>query len=444
MPIQLQKRRIVTESPSPAKAGRAAAERAGPATVKHPVQQAEFVLSVANDEQLPPPGPPEIAFAGRSNAGKSSAINALANRSRLAFTSKTPGRTQQINFFRLRGGALLADLPGYGYAAVPRQLKDHWQQFLARYLATRQSLVGLVLVVDARHGLADLDRALLSGYLTSSRPVLLLATKMDKFAASAQREAARASSATSRLRFRSPSRRSRSSRFRPRDASASRLRSVARRMARRVGDSTRKIRIPTRTQRRGPASKGNGARPEIPSVGLVTTEGARSGREAGDVAVWQSRPWVLTGVPTWASISQEVSRRRMRRMRRDDFSRRLVREHRLTADDLIYPVFVLDGAKREEPVASMPGVSRKSVDLLFATPSVARSSRFPRSRSFRCIRKRAEDADGAQAWYPEGFVPRAVRALKDRFPELGIITDVALDPYTSHGQDGLIDAPATS
>jgi len=160
--------------------------------MKHPVQQAEFVLSVANDEQLPPPGPPEIAFAGRSNAGKSSAINALANRTRLAFTSKMPGRTQQINLFRLRGGALLADLPGYGYAAVPRQLKEHWQRFLARYLATRQSLVGLVLVVDARHGLGDLDCALLSGYLTSSRPVLLLATKMDKFAASAQREAARA------------------------------------------------------------------------------------------------------------------------------------------------------------------------------------------------------------------------------------------------------------
>jgi GTP-binding protein len=159
--------------------------------VKHPVQQAEFLLSVANDEQLPPPGPPEIAFAGRSNAGKSSAINALANRSRLAFTSKTPGRTQQINFFRLRNGALLADLPGYGYAAVPRELKRHWQEFLAHYLATRQSLVGLALVVDARHGLSELDRGLLAGYLTSGRPVLLLATKMDKFVASAQREAKR-------------------------------------------------------------------------------------------------------------------------------------------------------------------------------------------------------------------------------------------------------------
>ena len=176
----MQKRRIVTESGSPAKAA------------PHPLQYAEFVQSVANESQLPPPGAPEIAFAGRSNAGKSSAINALANRARLAFTSKMPGRTQQINFFRLRSGALLADLPGYGYAAVPRQLKEHWQRFLARYLATRQSLVGLVLVIDARHGLSDPDYALLGGYVTSGRPVLLLATKVDKLAPSAQREAVRA------------------------------------------------------------------------------------------------------------------------------------------------------------------------------------------------------------------------------------------------------------
>ena len=155
----------------------------------HPIHHAEYLLTVASDEQLPLPGPPEIAVAGRSNAGKSSAINALANRSGLAFTSKTPGRTQQINFFRLRGGALLADLPGYGYAAVPKALKRHWQGFLARYVASRQSLVGLVLIVDARHGLSELDRALLSGYLTSGRPVLLLATKIDKLASSARRDA---------------------------------------------------------------------------------------------------------------------------------------------------------------------------------------------------------------------------------------------------------------
>jgi GTP-binding protein len=157
--------------------------------VKHPLQQAEFAQSVANDEQLPPPGPPEIAFAGRSNAGKSSAINVLANRARLAFTSKTPGRTQQINFFRLRSGALLADLPGYGYAAVPLALKRHWQEFVGRYVATRQSLIGLVLIVDARHGIAEPDYELLSGFLGSSRPVLLLATKMDKLSASGQRQA---------------------------------------------------------------------------------------------------------------------------------------------------------------------------------------------------------------------------------------------------------------
>ena len=159
--------------------------------MKHPLQQAEFLISAARDEQLPPSGAPEVAFAGRSNAGKSSAINALANRSRLAFTSKTPGRTQQINLFRLRSGALLADLPGYGYARVPQDLKQHWQAFLARYVATRQALVGLALVVDARHGLAALDLELLAGFLPSGRPVLILATKMDKLTSSAQRRAQR-------------------------------------------------------------------------------------------------------------------------------------------------------------------------------------------------------------------------------------------------------------
>lgn len=160
--------------------------------VKHPLQQARFLLTAANDEQLPPSGPPEVAFAGRSNAGKSTAINVLANQVRLAFTSKTPGRTQQINFFRLRNGALLADLPGYGYAAVPQDLKHHWQAFLGRYLATRQALVGLVLVVDARHGLAELDLQLLRAFLPSGRPVLILATKMDKLTTSARQFAVRA------------------------------------------------------------------------------------------------------------------------------------------------------------------------------------------------------------------------------------------------------------
>jgi porphobilinogen synthase len=132
--------------------------------------------------------------------------------------------------------------------------------------------------------------------------------------------------------------------------------------------------------------------------------------------------------------------RRMRRMRRDDFSRRLMREHRLTTDDLIYPVFVLDGAKREEPVASLPGVSRKSLDLLFRDAERCLQLGVPALALFPVIPIEQKSLDAAEAWRAEGLVPRVVRALKERFPELGIITDVALDPYTSHGQDGLIDA----
>jgi porphobilinogen synthase len=136
----------------------------------------------------------------------------------------------------------------------------------------------------------------------------------------------------------------------------------------------------------------------------------------------------------------EYPARRMRRMRRDDFSRRLVREHRLTADDLIYPVFVLDGAKREEPVASLPGVSRKSVDLLLRDAQRCVELSIPALALFPVVGGDRKTPDGAEAWNPDGLVPRAVQALKARFPGLGVITDVALDPYTSHGQDGLIDA----
>ena len=136
----------------------------------------------------------------------------------------------------------------------------------------------------------------------------------------------------------------------------------------------------------------------------------------------------------------EYPARRMRRMRRDDFSRRLVREHHLTADDLIYPVFVLDGAKREEPVASLPGVSRKSVDLLLRDAERCAELSIPALALFPVVGGDRKTPDGAEAWNPDGLVPRAVQALKTRFPDLGVITDVALDPYTSHGQDGLIDA----
>lgn len=132
--------------------------------------------------------------------------------------------------------------------------------------------------------------------------------------------------------------------------------------------------------------------------------------------------------------------KRMRRMRRDDFSRRLAREHRLAADDLIYPVFVQDGAKRADPVPSLPGVSRKSVDLLFADAERALAVGIPALALFPVIPVEQKTLDAAEAWNDDGLVPRAVRALKSRFPSLGIITDVALDPYTSHGQDGLIDA----
>jgi porphobilinogen synthase len=130
---------------------------------------------------------------------------------------------------------------------------------------------------------------------------------------------------------------------------------------------------------------------------------------------------------------------RMRRMRRDDFSRRLMREHRLSADDLIYPVFVLDGAKREEPVPSLPGVSRKSVDLLLHDAERCVALGVPAIALFPVIPVEFKSLDAAQAWHPQGLVPRTVRALKERFPDLGVVTDVALDPYTSHGQDGLLD-----
>lgn len=155
----------------------------------HPVEHAEFLTTAADWSQLPADGAPEIAFAGRSNAGKSSAINALAHHSRLAFVSKTPGRTQHINFFRLKSGALLADLPGYGYAKVPLEMRRYWQQFLARYLEQRDVLAGLVLVMDARHPLTELDRRMIEWFLPTGRPLHMLMTKSDKLSTTEQRRA---------------------------------------------------------------------------------------------------------------------------------------------------------------------------------------------------------------------------------------------------------------
>jgi porphobilinogen synthase len=130
---------------------------------------------------------------------------------------------------------------------------------------------------------------------------------------------------------------------------------------------------------------------------------------------------------------------RMRRMRRDDFSRRLMREHELTADDLIYPVFIIDGKARTEKVSSMPGVERLTIDRLLPLAERCLELRIPAIALFPAIEPRLKSADGREAFNAKGLVPRAVAALKKRFPELGVMTDVALDPYTSHGQDGVID-----
>lgn len=135
----------------------------------------------------------------------------------------------------------------------------------------------------------------------------------------------------------------------------------------------------------------------------------------------------------------QFPQKRMRRMRRDEFSRRLMRENQLHADDLIYPVFVLDGEKREEKVPSMPGVVRQSLDALLSRAEKCLKLGIPALAIFPVIDANLKNETASEALNPSGLVPRVVSTLKARFPELGIITDIALDPYTSHGQDGLID-----
>jgi porphobilinogen synthase len=130
---------------------------------------------------------------------------------------------------------------------------------------------------------------------------------------------------------------------------------------------------------------------------------------------------------------------RPRRLRRDDFTRNLVREHRVTAHDLIYPVFVLDGERRREAVPSMPGVDRLSLDLLLPVAEQCVELGIPVMALFPVIDPKLKTPEGKEAHNPDGLVPRVVRGLKQRFPELGVMTDVALDPFTSHGQDGLLD-----
>ena len=152
----------------------------GGTTIPEILRAPEFLLGAAEPSQFPSDEKVEIAFAGRSNVGKSSAINAIANRRKLARTSKTPGRTQQINFFSLGEDARLVDLPGYGFAQVPLAVKEKWQKTIQHYLAERQNLIVLVLLMDIRHPLTELDMQMVEWASKSELPTQVLLTKADK------------------------------------------------------------------------------------------------------------------------------------------------------------------------------------------------------------------------------------------------------------------------
>lgn len=148
------------------------------------LHQARFFTTVNHLRDLPATARPEVAFAGRSNAGKSTAINLLCNQKRLAFASKTPGRTQHINYFSVGPAdeptGYLVDLPGYGYAEVPEASKAHWEALLSTYLRTRAQLAGLILMMDARRPLTDLDRRMIEWFAPTGKPIHALLTKCDK------------------------------------------------------------------------------------------------------------------------------------------------------------------------------------------------------------------------------------------------------------------------
>ena len=148
----------------------------------NPFNRADYLLAAHTHRQLPPDGGREVAFAGRSNAGKSSALNALCGRNALARVSKTPGRTQQLVYFGLppHEGKYLVDLPGYGYAKVPQDLQAHWQAFLDGYFGSRLALAGLVVVMDIRHPLKDYDRSMIGYAMRRGLPAHALLTKADK------------------------------------------------------------------------------------------------------------------------------------------------------------------------------------------------------------------------------------------------------------------------
>ena len=143
-------------------------------------RKAVFHTTVANLHNLPADSLCEVAFAGRSNAGKSSAINTLANHTRLAFVSKTPGRTQHLNFFTLEEGKYFVDLPGYGFAKAPEEIRTQWEGLLAPYLRYRLPLVGLVLIMDSRHPLTELDLQMLDWFAQTGKPIHVLLSKADK------------------------------------------------------------------------------------------------------------------------------------------------------------------------------------------------------------------------------------------------------------------------
>lgn len=148
--------------------------------MQNPYSQAQFLLSCAQLSQLPRDEHAEAAFAGRSNAGKSSALNAICGRHGLARVSKTPGRTQLINLFGLADGSRLADLPGYGYAAVPEPTRRSWGKLVGGYVETRENLRGLILIMDCRHPLTDYDQQMLAWTITAGRSCHILLTKADK------------------------------------------------------------------------------------------------------------------------------------------------------------------------------------------------------------------------------------------------------------------------
>lgn len=144
------------------------------------LQQAIFLTTVAHLRDLPEDAEAEVAFVGRSNAGKSSAINTLAGRVRLAYVSKTPGRTQHLNYFTVQPGKYLVDLPGYGFAKAPEAIRGQWDGLLGPYLKQRVPLAGLVMIMDSRHPLTDLDRQMMDWFLPTGKPIHVLLSKADK------------------------------------------------------------------------------------------------------------------------------------------------------------------------------------------------------------------------------------------------------------------------